>query len=116
MTTGTGLAHGKWHYLEVWSYWTRYSLVRGSVSLRTFEVLHVCLSLATVIHSPLLAAVGTIGSSSHLLQGHACLDTARLPAMMMMGQTFEPVSQAQLNVVFYKSCLGHGVSSQQWKA
>jgi hypothetical protein len=38
-----------------------------------------------------------------------------LPIVMIMGWTSEPVSQPQLNVVPYKSCLGHGVSSQQWK-
>jgi hypothetical protein len=26
-----------------------------------------------------------------------------------------PLSQSQLNVFLYKSCLGHDVSSQQWK-
>ena len=35
--------------------------------------------------------------------------------MMIMDLTSETVSQAQLNVVLYKSCHGHGVSSQQWE-
>ena len=37
-----------------------------------------------------------------------------LPTTMMMDWTSEPVSQTQLNDVLYKSCLGLGVSSQQW--
>ena len=49
------------------------------------------------------------------LQHHVCLGTAMLPAMMIMDWTSETVSQPQLNVVLYKSCLGYGVSSQQWK-
>ena len=36
--------------------------------------------------------------------------------MMIMDLTSETVSQAQLNVVLYKSCHGPGVSSQQWEA
>jgi hypothetical protein len=36
-----------------------------------------------------------------------------LPAMTIMDS--EPVSQSQLNVCLYKSCLGHGVSLQPWK-
>jgi hypothetical protein len=56
-----------------------------------------------------------IQNSQLLLQHHVSLDTAMLPAMMIMDWTSEPVSQPPLNVVLYKSCLGHGVSSQQWK-
>jgi hypothetical protein len=33
--------------------------------------------------------------------------------MIIMDWTSEPVSQPQLNVVLYKSCLGHGICSQQ---
>jgi hypothetical protein len=36
-----------------------------------------------------------------------------LPAMMVMDLPSETVSNHQLNVFFGKSCLGHGVSSQQ---
>jgi hypothetical protein len=32
---------------------------------------------------------------------------------MIMDWTSEPISQLQINVVFYKTCLGHGVCSQQ---
>ena len=39
----------------------------------------------------------------------ACMSAA----MMIMDQTSETVSQLQLNVFLYKSCCGHGVSSQQ---
>jgi hypothetical protein len=35
--------------------------------------------------------------------------------MMIMDWTSETVSQPQVNVVPYKSCLGHGVSPQQYK-
>jgi hypothetical protein len=35
------------------------------------------------------------------------------PTLMIMDWTSEPVSHPQLNVVFYKTCLGHGVCSQQ---
>ena len=45
----------------------------------------------------------------------ACLDVSMLPTMMITDWTSEPVSQPQLNVVLYKSCFGHSVSSQQWK-
>lgn len=34
---------------------------------------------------------------------------------MMKDWTCESVRQPQLNVVLFKSCLGHGTSSQQWK-
>ena len=44
---------------------------------------------------------------------HACLDAAILPALMIVDRTSELVSQPQLNVVLYKSCLGHGDSSMQ---
>jgi hypothetical protein len=45
-----------------------------------------------------------------------CLpDAAMLPAMMIMNRTSESVSWFQLNVVLYKSCCDHCVSSQQWK-
>ena len=43
------------------------------------------------------------------------LHAAMLSAMMLMDETSETISQAQLNVVFHKSCLGHGVSLKQWK-
>lgn len=39
---------------------------------------------------------------------HVCL-----PAAVMFGWTSEPVNQPQLNVVLYRSCLGHCVFSQQ---
>ena len=42
----------------------------------------------------------------------ACCHTS---AMTIMDRTSETVSQLQLNVCLYTSCLGHGVSSQQWK-
>jgi hypothetical protein len=51
--------------------------------------------------------------NSQLLQHHACLDTAMLPTLMIIDCTSEPVSQPQLNVVPYKTCLGHRVSSRQ---
>lgn len=34
---------------------------------------------------------------------------------MIKDWTAEPVAQPQLNVVSYKSCLCHGIFSQQWK-
>jgi hypothetical protein len=49
------------------------------------------------------------------LEYHVCLHTAKLPAMMIMDWTSETVSQPQLNIVPYKSYLGHGVSSKQRK-
>jgi hypothetical protein len=55
-----------------------------------------------------------IQNSQLLLQHHACLDAAMLPALVIMDRTALPVSQIQLNIVFYKSCLGHCVSSQKW--
>ena len=39
-----------------------------------------------------------------------------LPVMMIMDWTSETVSQPQWNVCLYKSCLGHGLSSQQWNS
>jgi hypothetical protein len=51
-------------------------------------------------------------NSQLLLQYHICLDGAMLPAMMIMDQSSKPVRQPQLNLVPYKSCLGHGVFSQ----
>jgi hypothetical protein len=42
------------------------------------------------------------------LPGHS-----HAPALIIMDITSEPVSQLQLIVVLYKSCFGHGVSSQQ---
>jgi hypothetical protein len=53
--------------------------------------------------------------NSWLLQHHACLEAAMLPAMMIMHQTSKPLSQYQLMLSLNKSCLGHGVCSQQWK-
>jgi hypothetical protein len=44
----------------------------------------------------------------------AGLLNAMLPAMMIMDWTSETESQLQLNVVLCKSCLGHGVFSEQW--
>ena len=38
-----------------------------------------------------------------------------LSAMTIMDGTSDTVSQPLLNAFLYKSCLGHGVSSQQWK-
>ena len=38
-----------------------------------------------------------------------------LPIITIMDKTPETLSQPQLNVFFYKSCLGHGVSLQQWE-
>jgi hypothetical protein len=46
-------------------------------------------------------------------QNHVFLHAAMLPTMMTMDWTSEAVSQPQFNVVLYKSCLGHGVSSFQ---
>jgi hypothetical protein len=64
----------------------------------------------------LLAALGlrcrTPRSSSH----HICLPVVMPPAMMVMDWTSETVSQPEVNVVLYKSCLGHGVSSWQWNS
>lgn len=42
-----------------------------------------------------------------------CLPVAMYPTMMIMDETSETVSQLQLRALFYKSCLGHGVSPQQ---
>jgi hypothetical protein len=42
------------------------------------------------------------------------MDAALLPTMVIMDWTSETVSQPQLSVCLYKSCLSHGVSSQQW--
>jgi hypothetical protein len=50
-----------------------------------------------------------------LLQEHICLGAVMLPTLMIMDWTSEPVSRPQLNVCLYKSCLSHGISSQQWK-
>jgi len=50
---------------------------------------------------------------SQLLQHIVCLDAAKLSTMLRMDWTSKTVSQPQLNVSFYKSCLGHAVSSQQ---
>jgi hypothetical protein len=36
-----------------------------------------------------------------------------LSAIMIMDWTPDTVSQPSLNIFFYKSCFGHGVSSQQ---
>ena len=44
--------------------------------------------------------------------------TSTLPYFLpwwFMDGTSELVNQPQLNIVPYKSCLGHGISSQQWK-
>jgi hypothetical protein len=35
-----------------------------------------------------------------------------LPGLMIVDLTSKPVSQPQLNVCLYKSCLGHGVFLQ----
>jgi hypothetical protein len=51
--------------------------------------------------------------NSQFLQCHACLNAAILPIMLTVDWNSEPVSQPQLNVVLYKNCLGHGVSSGQ---
>jgi hypothetical protein len=50
------------------------------------------------------------GQKSQSLPGHC-----HAPTLVIMDWTSEPVSQPRLNVVLYKSCLGHGVCSQQWK-
>jgi hypothetical protein len=54
-----------------------------------------------------------VESSQLLLQHHVCLHAAMLPAMMIVDWTSETVSQIQLSVFSYKSCLGLSVSSQQ---
>lgn len=56
----------------------------------------------------------TLTSSSRTLSGHchACLEAAMLPALRT-GWIFETVSQSQLNATFSKTCLGHGIHSQQ---
>jgi len=38
---------------------------------------------------------------------------SHVPALMIMDWTSDPVSQPQLNVVLYKTYIGHGVCSQQ---
>ena len=43
------------------------------------------------------------------------IGTSLRHTMMIMDETSETVSQAQLNVFLYNSCLGHGVSSEQQK-
>jgi len=40
---------------------------------------------------------------------------ALLPDMITRDCTSEPISQPQLIVVLYKSCVVHGVPSQQWE-
>jgi hypothetical protein len=45
----------------------------------------------------------------------SALHTAMFLAMTIVDEASETVSQPLLNAFLYKSCLGHGVSSQQWK-
>lgn len=61
------------------------------------------------------AACVTRWQDFHLLsQHHVCLPAlAMLLAMMIMDEDSDTVSQSQLKTSFYKSCHGHGVSSQQ---
>jgi len=40
-------------------------------------------------------------------------ECCHVPALMIIDLISEPVSQPQLNVVIYNTCLGHGVCSQQ---
>jgi hypothetical protein len=50
--------------------------------------------------------------NAQLLKCHACLEAAIFPTMTIMDLTSEPVSQPQLNVFLFKSCLGRGISSE----
>jgi hypothetical protein len=96
---GVGVASLEW----MWPCWRKY--VTMGVSFETL----------------LLAAWKTVFSWLPLDQDielsapspYTCLDTAMLPALMLMDLTSETISQAQLNVCLDKSCLGHGVCSQQ---
>lgn len=49
--------------------------------------------------------------SQELMQYHACLPIATLPAMMAIDSPSETVSKPLIKC-FYLSCLSHGVSSQ----
>jgi hypothetical protein len=51
----------------------------------------------------------------YVLNDYVHLDTAILSILMIMDWTSEPVTKSELNDVFYKSCLGHGVFSLQGK-
>ena len=97
---------------ELWHYWSMCGLA-GVVQVG-LEISFTCPHLARM--SLLLAACGSrcriLRNSSTL---SAWLDTAMLPARMIMNQTSETARQPQLNIVLGKDCLGHGVSSQQRK-
>jgi len=47
------------------------------------------------------------------VSAHVYLHAVLLPATVIMDGAPEPASQPLLNVVLYRSCHGHGVSSQQ---
>ena len=90
----------------------------GGVAL--LEEVHHCGGWGTLRHSSYSPEDAESSSSlqikmlnSQLLQHHAYLDAAMLPSTMIMDGTSETVSQPQLNVVLYKSYLGHGVCIQQ---
>ena len=53
-------------------------------------------------------------SNCQFLQHRVCLKAAMLPTMTIMDWTSETVNQPQLYAFLYRSCPGHGVSSQQW--
>lgn len=80
------------------------TLLRESMSLEVgFELFPVSFSLLTNQNVALRNFSGTL------------LPATMLPTLMVMVSDFETVSKPPINNVSYKSCLGHGVPSQQWK-
>jgi hypothetical protein len=92
----------------------RFDLVRIGVALLE-EVCHWELALTSSLSSVTVSShcrwVQIL--NSQLLQHHVCMHATMLPTMTIMDKTSETVSLPQLNDFLYKSCHGHGVSSQQ---
>jgi len=93
------------------------SLCRPAMRASSVQALpneeEICSYLVTVAASLFLGCIRI--KILNNLQHHVYLDSAMLPTMIITDWTSETLSQPQLSVSFIKSCLGHGVSSQQCK-
>ena len=92
----------EWHYQVVWPCW-RWVIV--GVDFKT---------LMLAAWKPVISCLHSEQNLDLSAPPTPCLpELCHAPSLMTMDKTSGPVSQPQLNAVLYKSCLGHGISSQQ---
>ena len=91
------LAHGMWHYWEVWHYWGEYVTGLWGVSAQALSSVERDPPLDCLPPAPCL---------------HRC---CRVSHHGDNGLNLRICKPAPMKCFRSKSCLGHGVSSQQWK-